>query len=140
MSQARSRRGSALIEFAASLVLLSLAFTGVFQAGFTFFAYNALVNSVRSGARYASLRPVGTDSHRDIVHAVRNLVVYGDPQPSKSAKALLKGLSTDQIQVILTPAAATVSVSGYEIDALFSKLKLEGRPTVTFPVVDGAAQ
>jgi hypothetical protein len=33
-----------------------------------------------------------------------------------------------------------VTVRGFEIDALFSKIKLDGRPTVTFPLTSGVAQ
>ena len=32
------------------------------------------------------------------------------------------------------PDASTVSLRGFEVDALFMKVKLDGRPTVTFPV------
>ena len=52
------RGGSALIEFAGSLLLLGTVFAGVFQIGYTFFAYNTLVNAVRAGARYAAFNPV----------------------------------------------------------------------------------
>ena len=37
-------------------------------------------------------------------------------------------------------ATTTVTVRGFEIDALFSKIKLDGRPTVTFPLTSGVAQ
>lgn len=80
------RRGSALIEFAGSLLLLGTVFAGVFQIGYTFFAYNTLVNAVRAGARYASLQTGRADLTR-----VQNLVVYGDLVPSRDAKPVVPG-------------------------------------------------
>jgi hypothetical protein len=38
------------------------------------------------------------------------------------------------------PDTSTVSLRGFEVDALFAKLKLDGRPTVTFPVSTGVSQ
>ena len=133
MRRGNSRAGSALIEFAGSLILLSAMFAGIFQAGYTFFTYSSLVNAVRAGARYASIGP-----HTDT--AVRNLVVYGDPAPAANAKPLAPGLNPAHVELILSPATATVSLRGFEIDALFSKVKLDGRPSVTFPIAGGEKQ
>ena len=41
MRAKNSRTGSALIEFAAALILLSGMFTGIFQVGYTFFLQHA---------------------------------------------------------------------------------------------------
>jgi TadE-like protein len=127
------RSGSALIEFAFSLMMLSAMFTGIFQVGFTFYSYNAMVNAVSAGARYASLQPAGlTDP--EIAKSVRNMVVYGDPAPVQGAKPVVPGLTTEHVTLILGPTTATVTIRDFEIDALFSKVKLDGRPTVTFPI------
>ena len=48
-------RGSAMVEFALSATLIVSFFAGVFQFGYSFYAYNALEEAVRGGARYASL-------------------------------------------------------------------------------------
>ncbi|HYL76057.1 MAG TPA: TadE family protein [Bryobacteraceae bacterium] len=135
MSRLSPRSGSALIEFAASLIVLSALFTGIFQVGYTFVTYHSLVNSVRAGARYASLQ--STTSTLDgpgFAKAVRNMVVYGEPSPPEGAKPVVPGITAEHVELILGPTSATVSVRDFEIDALFSKVKLEGRPTVTFPV------
>ncbi len=129
------RRGSALIEFAGSLLLLGTVFAGVFQIGYTFFAYNTLVNAVRAGARYASLQTGRADLTR-----VQNLVVYGDLVPSRDAKPVVPGLATGNVDLSFGPATATVSVRGFKLDSVFSQVKLDGRPMVTFPITGGATK
>jgi len=127
-----AQAGSALIEFAGSLILLSALFTGIFQVGFTFYTYERLVNSVRAGARFASLgSPVQT---------VRNLVVYEDPAPTASSKPMISGLTPANVDVVLGDKTATVSIRSFVVDALFSKVKLDGRPTVTFPLTKRGAE
>jgi len=134
----RKRRGTALIEFAGSLILLSTMFAGIFQAGYTFYTYNTLVNAVRSGARYASRQPAGSSAaNPEFVKSVQNLVVYGEPAPVAGSKPIVAGLTPARVEIILGPATTTVTVRGFEIDAVFSKIKLDGRPTVTFPLTSG---
>jgi Flp pilus assembly protein TadG len=131
-----AHRGSALIEFAGSLILLFSVFVGIFQIGYTFFAYNTLVNAVRAGARYASLQ----QTNAELPKTVKNLVVYGDLAPAASAQPVVPGLTIDQVNVTLGPATATVSVTGFKLDSLFSQVKLDGRPSITFPLTGGAAR
>jgi Flp pilus assembly protein TadG len=135
MKRGRSQAGSALIEFAGSLILLTVMFTGIFELGYSFYTYGQLVSAVRAGARFAALQPRGSNAD-----AVRNLVVYGDPAPTDGTKPLVSGLTTDRVELINSPDASTVSLRGFEVDALFMKVKLDGRPTVTFPVTSGTAQ
>ena len=132
MRRKNHRSGSALIEFAFSLTVLSVMFTGIFQVGFTFSAYRTLVGAVAAGARYASIQPNAADP--EFAKSVRNIVVYGDPAPRENAKPVVQGLTTEHIELIVGPAAVTVSLRDFEIDALFSKVRLDGRPTATFPV------
>jgi len=134
------RAGNALFEFAASLVLLSTMFAGIFQAGYTFFTYSTLVNAVRAGARYASLNPLAGSSSEEFSNAVRNIVVYGDSVPAPDASAIVNGLTTDKVVVSIDQGLATVSLRDFAIDAAFLKIKLDGRPTVTFPISTGAAE
>jgi len=131
----RSETGNTLIEFAGSLILLAVMFAGIFEIGYTFYTYGTLVTSVRAGARYAALHSRRADTDAAVVAtAVRNLVVYGDPAPTDRAKPLVAGLTIDHVELINSADATTVSVHGFQLDALFMKLKLDGRPTVTFPV------
>jgi Flp pilus assembly protein TadG len=137
----RRRAGTALIEFAAALILLSGMFTGIFQVGYTFFTYTTLVNAVRAGARYASLQaPNSNVVDPEFAKSVVNMVVYGDPRPAPSAKPVVRGLAPDNVQLTLGASVATVSVRGFAIDALFMKVSLTGRPTVTFPFTTGATK
>jgi len=133
----KSRRaGSALIEFAGSLIIVTALFTGIFQFSYALSTYHALVNAVRAGARYASLQAPSPE----LAQSVRNVVVYGDPDPQASARPVAPGLRPDNVDVILEPGTATVSVRGFELASIFSKIKLDGRPTVTFPVTKVAHQ
>ena len=136
----RRRAGSALIEFAGSLVIVSALFTGIFQFSYALSTYHSLVNAVRAGARYASLQPPASITNRELTRAVRNLVVYGDPAPAPDAKPVAPGLTLENVEVIVEPTSATVSVRGFELASMFSKIKLEGRPTVTFPLIRAASK
>ena len=133
-------RGTALIEFAGALIVLTAVFVGMFEIGYTFFTYGELVNAVRAGARYSAARQHGGGPDPATADAIRNLVVYGDPTPGEHAKPIVSGLSTVNVEVINAPGAATVSVRGFQVDALFTKVNLDGRPTATFPVEDGHSQ
>ena len=133
-----SRTGSALIEFAAALILLSGMFTGIFQVSYTFLTYSKLVNAVRAGARYASFEaPKSSGANAELAKTVVNMVVYGDPRPAVGAKPVVKGLAPENVELVLGPSTATVSVRDFEIDSIFTRVKLEGRPTVTFPFTGG---
>jgi hypothetical protein len=140
MTRRRSQAGSALIEFAGSLILLAVMFAGIFEIGYSFYTYGELVAAVRAGARYAALQPRGPAADPAVAKAVRNLVVYGEPAPADRSKPLIPGLTADHVELINSADASTVSLRGFELDALFMKVKLDGRPTVTFPVTAGAAQ
>ncbi len=127
-----SRRGNALIEFALSATVLTYAFVGVFQFGYTMYLYNELEGAVRAGARYASLATVAKDpsSTTDPAAydtAVQNVVVYGTPSPSGTPAPVIPGLSTANVSVQLTfdtassgnpPTYVTVQVSSYTLDAV----------------------
>jgi Flp pilus assembly protein TadG len=139
MMRRRGQAGSALIEFAGSLMLLAVMFAGIFEIGYSFYTYGELVTAVRAGARYAALQPRGA-ADPEVAKAVRNLVVYGDPAPADSTKPIVAGLTTDYVELINSPAASTVSLRGFAVDALFMKVKLDGRPTVTFPVTSGGSE
>ena len=139
MTRRKSQSGAALIEFAASLIVLSVTFTGIFEIGYSFYTYGTLVNAVRAGARYAALQPRGEGADPAVIQAVRNLVVYGDPAPQDSTKPVVPGLNTDEVELVNGPDASTVSLRDFKLDALFMTVNLDGRPTVTFPVTSGVS-
>jgi len=124
------RKGTALIEFAGSLVLISTLFTGVFQLGQSFYTYNRLVNAVRQGARFASLQPeTAADSG-----AVQKLIVFGEMNPAPGASPLIAGLSERNVQVIIVDRKATVVIRDFALSGMFSSTTLDGKPSVTFPI------
>ena len=128
-----NRRGSALVEFAVSLIVLSTLLTGIFQLGYAFYAYETLVHAVRAGARYASLQGADATNAKDFAISVRNLVAYGDPKPARDAKPVVAGLEAQNVDLTLEAGSASVSIKSFAIDALFTKFRLDGRPSVTFP-------
>lgn len=142
----RRERGSAMIEFVLSATLLAGFFTGIFQFGYAFYAYNVLVNAVRGGARYASLKPYDSKSASPsdaFQQSVQNMVVYGDPDPPANAIPVLGGLGRANVTLTITPgpsggsvvapALMTVSISRFQVNSIFSLLNVDGRPSVTFP-------
>ena len=140
-AHARGSAGNALIEFAGSLALLAVMFAGVFEIGYSFYTYGTLVSAVRSGARYAAMQPRDAGADPAVVaKAVRNVVVYGDPAPTERAQPVVPGLSINDVELIEAADGSTVSLHGYAIDALFLKVKLDGRPTITFPVIAGGSR
>ena len=141
MNRRDKQKGSVFIEFALSFLVLFSIFTGAFEFGYAFYAYNTLVNAVREGARYASLKPYDSASSTPssaFNTAVQNMVVYSNPNPDSGAAPILRGLSTSNVNLtVLTngsaPLQITVSVSGFSLDAVFGTINLNGNPAVSFP-------
>jgi Flp pilus assembly protein TadG len=96
----RQQRGSALVEFALTFVVLFGVFSGSFEFGYAFYAYNTLVNATREGARYASLKPYDSASSTPsaaLQSAVQNMVAYGNP--AGGATPILRGLAPSNVQL-----------------------------------------
>jgi Flp pilus assembly protein TadG len=135
------QRGSVFIEFALSFLVLFAIFTGAFEFGYVFYAYNTLENAVREGARYASMKPYDSASSTpatDFNTAVQNMVVYGNPSPANGATPILNGLSTSNVSLTVVanggaPSQMTVSISNFSINAVFGAVVLNGNPSVSFP-------
>ena len=138
-------RGNALIEFALSFFLIFAVFSGIFQFAYSFYVYNTLVVAVRQGARYASIKPydsTSTTQTSGFRNAVRNMVVYGDPNPPGGAPPAVPGLLASNVALFVTgggagtltaPTQITVSITGFRIDAVFGTWNLSGKPNATFP-------
>jgi len=139
--QKAGQRGSVFIEFALSFLVLFSVFTGAFEFGYAFYAYNTLVNAVREGARYASLKPYDSASSTPSTafnSAVQNMVVYANPTPPNGAMPILRGLSTSNVNLTVlangsAPTQMTVSISNFALDAVFGTVTLNGNPSVAFP-------
>jgi Flp pilus assembly protein TadG len=147
LASARSReRGDALIEFALSFFLIFAVFAGVFRFAYSFYVYNAVVTAVREGSRYASLKPYDsttTAPSNTFLTAVQNMVVYRDANPAEGAVPVVAGLKRSNVALAVTggssggtltaPAQMTVSITGFNIDAVFGTWNVTGKPNCTFP-------
>jgi Flp pilus assembly protein TadG len=134
-----------MIEFALSFFLIFAVFSGIFQFAYSFYVYNTLVNAVREGARYASLKPYDsttTTPSAAFQTAVQNMVVYGDSNPAMGAPTVVAGIKPGNVALTVTgggsgtltaPTEMTVTISGFTVDGVFGTWKLNGKPNATFP-------
>jgi Flp pilus assembly protein TadG len=134
------RSGSVLVEFTLSATFLIAVFLGVWQFGYGFYIYSELEQSVRAGARYASLRTYNSADSTptsDFLTAVQNVVVYGDPAGGTTPVA--PGLTTANVAVTVTfttvPTTMNVAITGYKLPTYFGNQTLNGKPTTSFPFV-----
>jgi hypothetical protein len=131
--------GSALLELAVAAGILVPLFTGTFQFGYTLFVYNDLQSAVRGGARYASMRSYDSASSAPsagFLTAVRNMVVYGNPEGT--GKPVAPGLTLSNVEVLpnmngAAPESITIQIKGYTVDAVFTSFTFNGKPATTFP-------
>jgi len=140
----RSKRGSALVEFACAAPLGIMILAGTFQFGYAFYVYNQLQLSIRGGVRYASLMDYKGTSSACVANTqdtVKNLVVYGSPTPAANAVPVVRGLSKAKVNVSFNPdamgvpAAVTVSVNDFRVDGLFASFNFSGKPFASVPFV-----
>ena len=112
------QRGAALFEFAiVATVFLTMIF-GVVEFGRFFWTHNALRDAARRGVRYASIRKNDALGQQ----AVKNMVVYGDPNANPAtATPLVPGLTTGNVQLdyqnyngLQLSSKATVSIINYQ--------------------------
>jgi Flp pilus assembly protein TadG len=135
--------GHAMIELAASAAVMVTCIAGTFQFGYTFYVYNQLVTAVGNGARYAATRPYNPADADKTNQSIRNLVVFGDPQPALEAQPVVAGLTPQNVNIDWTmesnaPSAVSISIHEFALDAVFAKFVFNGRPGVEFPYVGGA--
>ena len=133
-----ARKGSALVEFALSFALLWALFSGVYEFGYTFWKYNALMTAVSSGAAFGSKRSYDTANSSAFTTAVQNMVVYGDTNTGTTTA--VPGLTTANVTVAVTlnnaiPTYVTVSINTFTIDAVFQSFAFNGKPSVTVPYI-----
>jgi Flp pilus assembly protein TadG len=143
-SRAKRQKGHAMLELALSAGVMMTCLAGTFQFGYTFYVYNQLVTAVGNGARYAAQRTYRAASPADIERgnaAIRNMVVYGDAQPSSEATPVIPGLKPEQVTVEWigkegsAPVAVDVSVHDYTVDAIFRAFTFDRKPLVEFPYI-----
>jgi hypothetical protein len=137
-------RGHAMLELAISAGVMITCLAGTFQFGYTFYIYNELVTAVGNGGRYAATRTYHGGSEQEIDRgnrAIRNMVVYGDPEPGLDAAPVVPKLAPEQVDVRWIvddkgrPGFVNVSIREYNVDAVFKTFTFSGRPVVQFPYV-----
>jgi Flp pilus assembly protein TadG len=141
------RRGSAMVEFAISAVLLMAVFTGTFQFGYTFYVYNRLIMGVRTATRYASQKSLTNNNNTTVPSSfstdVKNMAVYGTTSPSAGTAPIAPGLSTSHVEVSVTftgagtpqnrPSTVRVRIVTYQVNAVFRTFTFTNRPSLTMP-------
>lgn len=114
----RNERGASLLELA---IVASIFFTSLFavlEFGRLLWIHNTLRDAARRGARYAVVRKNDAAG----IAAVKNMVVYGDPNANPAtAIPVASGLTTSNVQVdyanfngIQLSARASVSIINYQ--------------------------
>ena len=140
----RRERGHAMLELAMCSAVLVSCLAGTFQFGYTFYVYNQLVTAVGNGGRYAAMRTYRAATAGDIEkgrRAIRNMVVYGDPQASDGSEPIVAGLTPERVDVKWVtdpsgaPAAVDVDIVNFSLNAVFKTITFSGRPGVEFPYV-----
>ena len=137
----RAQRGNAVVEFALSISLLSVLFTGTYQYGYTMHVYNTLETSVANAARSAMRTTLRTDSKAAFRTAIRNLVVYGNT--AGTGNPVVPDLAPAHVVVTwapdstanppIPPETVTVAITGFRINGMFGGVNLVGKPRVTMP-------
>jgi len=134
----RRQKGSSMIEFALGAGVLLAVFSGTFQFGYTFYQYNNLSNAVNAGAHFAALRPYDSATESPSTafsNAVKNMVVYGDPDGG--TKPVVPGLTPSHVTLTVNfekevPAEVTVAINGFVINSVFAKIECNQKPKVTY--------
>lgn len=135
MKRKRTQAGNALVELAVCSTVLVPLFAGIFQFGYGFYNYNRVVSSVRTGARYASLRKYDTSADADYRTAVKNMVVYGNQ--AGGTTPIVTGVAASQVDVSFSPAVGppdtvTVKLNTWTLNTLFKTFTFPNKPAVTF--------
>jgi Flp pilus assembly protein TadG len=140
----RRERGHAMIELAVCAGVMMACLAGTFQFGYTFYLYDQLVSAVGNGARYAASASAANVEKTN--SAIRNQVVYGNPQPAPDAVPVTPNLKPENVQVTWVvsdktagekgaPDAVNVTIVKYSVGAMFGSFTFDHRPLAEFPFV-----
>jgi Flp pilus assembly protein TadG len=141
-----SERGTAIVEFAITAAFFLMIIMAVVSGGHLFFTHNALVESTRRGARYASTlaRPVTQScvNNSTTVDPVKNMVLYGTP--TVGTTTLVNNLQASNVTVCYSAdygvAQGTVSVKieGYNYTFAVGAFNIQMPPYQTTVVGESA--
>jgi Flp pilus assembly protein TadG len=131
----KSEHGNAMIEFSLGFMLLWTMFAGVYQVGYAYYTYNALMTCVSNAAIYGARIGYDTASPSSYTSIVQNMVLYGDE--TAGTRPIVRNLTASNVNVSVTldgqgiPRDLTVSITGYSINALFTTYALTNKPRAT---------
>lgn len=129
----KSERGNALLEFALGFSILWAVFAGVYQFGYSFYVYNAVLTSVGNAAELASKMTYDTANPSQFTTAIQNMVVYGNT--SAGTTSIVPGLGPSNVTVTASPVAmptnVTITINNFTIDAVFTRFTFNGKPRAT---------
>ncbi len=137
MRRGTLKRGSVIVEFTLMAPLLAAIFMGVFQFGYAFVLYDQLEQAVRSGARYASVRPFKKTGAATFTADVKKMVAFGS---TTGTTAVVAGLTEANVSVVPKldakgkPFAIEVFVIDYDA-GFFFPINIAGKPRAEFPYV-----
>ena len=107
-SQSRFQRGTASVEFSLTVLVFFVLMMGILEFGRVVFAWNAVAEATRAGARIASLSTIGSPKIADSMRKVLT-----DLLDSHIAVGYLPvGCNPDNCEVV------NVSIVGYAISPL----------------------
>lgn len=132
----KRQAGVAIIEFALVLPFLLLLTFIATEFGRAMYEYHVLTKAVRDGARYISVELQNTH-----INEVRNLIVYGDPDPGGDARPLAPSLTLANVADPVWDVAGTapvinivtVRVTGYQFQSLITSIFGLEFGTLTYP-------
>jgi Flp pilus assembly protein TadG len=124
----------AAVELALGWSVLFLLFSGVYQFGYAFYTYNALVSSVANAAELGSKMDYDTANPSTFTTNLQNMVVYGDE--TAGVKPIVPGLKANNVNVTVTfsnaiPIDITIAITGYQVSAIFNTFSFNGKPRAT---------
>ncbi len=120
--------GATLVEFAIGASIFLTASFAVIEFGRALWTHNALADAARRGARYAVNQPASSPdpgvptTGKNVgpsYAAIRNVAVYGDPQPAAGSQPMVNGLTPNNLNVQYTDfgvgqGTVAVTVTNYQ--------------------------
>ncbi len=108
----RTERGATFVEMAIAGSVFLMALFALLEFSRLLWTHNALTDAVRLGARYAAI------STQNVAN-VKNVVVYGVPNPAGGAQPVVYGLTTSNVEVTYSgfgvkQGTVSVRITGYQ--------------------------
>jgi Flp pilus assembly protein TadG len=121
INKKESESGNVMIEFTITAVAFLMIIMAIVSAGHLFFTHNAIVESTRRGARFASLQAApatqGCQNDSTTVDSVKNMVLYGTT--TAGTAPLVNNLQASNITVCYSndygvgQGTVSVKIEGY---------------------------